>query len=120
MKMQNAERVKEEFQDLGRLHVTFIREQVKSSSSRLKLGIPLLLLGLPLAIFGIVRLFDGLAVRMVGDGSGSAQFLSGGLLIVVSLILLFVGAGSLKQIKQYVGQVFREIREDITWMKSLL
>jgi hypothetical protein len=120
MKMQNAERVKEEFQDLGRLHVTFIREQVKSSSSRLKLGIPLLLLGLSLSIFGIVRLFDGLAIRIMGEGSGAAQFLSGGLLLLVSITMLAVAAASLKHIKQYAGDVSREIREDITWLKSLL
>ncbi|HYX31801.1 MAG TPA: phage holin family protein [Oligoflexus sp.] len=120
MKMQSAERVKEEFQDLGRLHVTFIQEQMKSSSARLKVGIPLLFLGLSLSIFGIVRLFDGLAIRLVDAGSGAAQFLSGGLLLVVSLILLVVAAGSLKQIKHYAKEVFREIREDIQWMKSLL
>ncbi len=120
MKMQSAERVKEEFQDLGRLHVTFIREQVKSSRSRLKLGLPLMLLGFSLLVFGIVRLFDGLAVRIVAEGSGAAQFLSGGLLLLLSLIMLTVAAGSLKHIKQYAGDVFREIREDITWLKSLL
>ncbi len=118
--MPSAERVKEEFQDLGRLHVTFIREQVKSSSSRLKLGVPLMLLGLPLLVFGIVRFFDGLAVRIVAEGSGAAQFLSGGLLLLVSFIMLAVAAGSLKHIKRDAEDVFREIREDITWLKSLL
>lgn len=118
--MQNAERVKEEFQDLGRLHVTFIRDQVKSSSSRLKIGVPLLLLGLSLAIFGFVRLIDGLAVRILGEGSGSAYFLSGGLLLLLSVMMLAVAAASLKLIKQYAGDVFREIREDITWLRSLL
>jgi hypothetical protein len=120
MKMQAAERVKEEFQDLGRLHVSFIQKQAKSSRASLKRGVPLLLLGLSLSIFGIVRLFDGLAVRLVGEGSGAAQFLSGGLIMLVSIILLTIAAASLKHIKQYAEQVFREMREDIQWMKSLL
>jgi hypothetical protein len=120
MKMQVAERVKEEFQDLGRLHVSFIQEQVKSSSARLKLGIPLLLLGLSLTTFGIVRFFDGLALRLMGEGSGAVQFLSGSLLLLVSLVLLAIAAASLKHIKQYAEEIFREIREDIQWMKSLL
>jgi hypothetical protein len=120
MKMESAARVKEEILDLGRLHVTFIKEQVKSSSSRLKLGVPLLFLGIALAIFGIVRLFDGLAFRLMDEGSGAAQFLSGGLLLLLSIIMLFIAAASLKHIKQYAGEVSREIREDITWLKSLL
>lgn len=120
MKGQAAERVKDEFQELGRLHVSFIRQQVKSSSARLKLAVPLLLLSLSLSIFGIVRLFDGLAVRLVDEGSGAAQFVSGGFILLSSIILLAIAVASLRHIKQYAEEVFREIREDIQWMKSLL
>lgn len=120
MKLQSAERAKEEFQDLARLHVSYFKAQIKVYKARLLWGIPLLGFGLLLSVFGVVRFFDGLAERMLNEHGGDAQFLSGSLLLLAAGLLLILAAVALKQAIKVAAQLFHEIREDIQWMKKLL
>jgi len=120
--MASTQRLKTEFQQFANLHLDFAQSQWRAYGNQMRLGSSFLYLALFLTAFGIVRLFDGIALHIIEGGSVAtdAYFLSGGLLLLGGILLLGIANIFLKKTKEVTKRVFREIGEDVKWMKKLL
>lgn len=117
-----TQRVKADFRELASLHLDFAQSQWRAYGTNLRWGFFMGYAGLFLLAFAIVRLLDGLALRMAAAESTAidAALMSGGLLLAAGLLLIILSSIFLKKTKEATQRVFREIGEDVQWMKRML